>query len=124
MRLNNPLMSREEAALRWRLRLGVYVRDLRLAKDLTQDEVCQAVGWHNKQVLSGIETGHTSVPTDRIEPLADTLGVERAVFAKRVLRFQDPWTYAALFGADAELRQELAVAPQRLARRRGPRATH
>jgi transcriptional regulator with XRE-family HTH domain len=124
MRLNNPLMSREEAALRWRLTLGIYVRDLRLAKNLTQDEVCQAVGWHNKQVLSGIETGRTSIPSDRLETLAGAFGVDLAEFAKRVLRYQDPWTYAALFEADAQLRRELAVAPQRLAHRRGPRTTH
>jgi transcriptional regulator with XRE-family HTH domain len=121
MKLNNPPMGREEVALRWRLKLGAYIRGLRLAKDMTQDEVTRAVGWNNKQTLSGIETARTSVPSDRIEALADTFGVDRAKFAKFVLRYQDPWTFAAIFGADADLRREIALAPtRRLAARRGP----
>lgn len=121
MRLHNPLMAREEAALRWRLALGAYIRDLRLAKNMTQDEVTKAVGWNNKQVLSGIETGKTSVPTERLTDLANALGVELCEFAKRLLRYQDPWTYAALFGADGKLRTELEIAPTRMGERRGPR---
>ena len=78
-------------------------------------------GTINKQVLSGIETGHTSLPSDRLEKLAGTLGVDLAEFAKHVLRYQDPWMYAALFGADTDLRNELAIAPMRMAKRRGPR---
>jgi transcriptional regulator with XRE-family HTH domain len=121
MRLNNPLMAREEAALRWRLALGGYVREHRLAKEMTQDEVTAAVGWNSKQVLSGIETGRTSVPSDRLTDLADALGVEHSEFAKQVLRYQDPWTYAALFGADEKLRHELEIAPTHMGKRRGPR---
>ena len=48
MKLTNPLMARQEAALRWRINLAHYVRDLRLARELTQDEVTDAVGWNNK----------------------------------------------------------------------------
>jgi transcriptional regulator with XRE-family HTH domain len=121
MMSDNSPQSREEAALRWRLALGRYIRDLRLAKAMTQDEVTEAVGWKNKQVLSGIEIGRTSVPTDRLASLAEVLGVELAEFAKQVLRYHVPWTYAALFGADAELRQELEIAPMRMGNYRGLR---
>jgi transcriptional regulator with XRE-family HTH domain len=72
---HNLLMAREEAALRWRFALGAYVRGLRLDKNLTQDEVGAQVGWHNKQVLSDIETGRTSIPTDRIGRLRRELAI-------------------------------------------------
>ena len=43
---------------------------------------------------------------DRLVALAHTLGVPPVEFAKRVLRYQDPWTYAVLF-EDEEVRGEL-----------------
>jgi transcriptional regulator with XRE-family HTH domain len=72
-------------------------------------------------MLSGIETGRTSVPTDHLVALAGALGVPPVEFAKRVLRYQDPWTYEVLF-EDEEVRRELeAITQPRMATRRGPR---
>jgi hypothetical protein len=47
MKLANALMGRGEAALRWKLALGNYMRTLRLAKDMTQEEVVRLVSWQN-----------------------------------------------------------------------------
>ena len=74
-------------------------------------------------MVSGIECGTQTVPPDRQRQFADVLQVEPYEFAKKILRYQDPWTYAILFGfeGEPELRVEIASAPERLNIRRGPR---
>jgi len=109
--------------LRWRIALGAYMRSLREAAGLTQTELGEAVGMQNKQMVSGIETGRASVPPDRLAALADALDIDRAELAKRVLRYQDPWSYALLFGLDAHLKAELDAAAPRIGVRRGPKIT-
>jgi transcriptional regulator with XRE-family HTH domain len=120
-KLTQPLMAREGAALRWRIDLGCYIRDRRETKGMTQAELAEAVDLDNKQSISSIETGRTGVPSERIALYADALGVERQEFAKNVLRWSDPWIYACLFGMDAQLSEEISLAPERVNRRRGPR---
>lgn len=121
MFLANPSMSRTEAAAHWRLELGKYLRCLREAKHLTQAELCDSVDLHNKQVVSAVETGRLGLPSEHLEKFANAFGVPRHEFAKQVLRFQDPWMYACLFGADDRLRTELVYAPSRVNHRQGPR---
>lgn len=53
--------------------------------------------------------------------MADVLRVGRVEFAQIMLRYQHPWLYAELFGADAELVTELNLTPERIDARRGPR---
>ena len=54
------------------------------------------------------------------EAFAEALNVPVAEFVKQVLRYQNPWAYAGLFGKDAQLRAELDEAPDRANARRGP----
>lgn len=119
--MTKALMGREEAALRWRLDLAEYVREARVNVGLTQTELADALELTSKQFVSGIETGRTSIPPERVEASADALGLDRKEFASVVLRYSNPWLYAALFGADKNLKAELAGAPDRVNLRRGPR---
>lgn len=119
--MTKALMGREEAALRWRLALADYVREARVNAGLTQTELSEALDLTSKQFVSGIETGRTSIPPERIGAFADVLGINRKEFAKTVLRYSNPWLFAELFGADKKLKEEIAMAPERVNIRRGPR---
>jgi transcriptional regulator with XRE-family HTH domain len=108
-----PTMAREQVALRWRVAQGEYIRELRIASGLTQVDLADAIGVRNKQMVSAIETGRINVPPERIEPLAEALGVNLKTFGRSLLRYQNPWLYAAIWGADAQLAAELRAAPER-----------
>lgn len=116
-------MGRQNIALLWRQRQGEYIRRARIERGLTQQDVADAMGWRNKQMLSAIETGRVNLPPESIGHMADVLHANRVEFARTMLRCQNPWLYAALFGADAELAKELNITPERINTRRGPHAT-
>jgi transcriptional regulator with XRE-family HTH domain len=118
--MTKPFMNREKMALEWRLALADYIREARRLKGMTQAELATAIGVNNFQFISGIENGRTSIPPERQRILADVLGIDRAEFAKVVMRYSNPWMYADVYGEDAKLRAELRVAPERLNKRRGP----
>jgi transcriptional regulator with XRE-family HTH domain len=122
--LTKALLGREEVALRWRLALAEYIRDARVAAGLTQSDLADHLDLNSKQFVSGIETGRTSVPPERLEAFAEALSIDKVEFAKVVLRYSNPWMFAALFGADKQLRAELASTPDRVNIRRGPRQPH
>lgn len=105
----------------WRQRQGEYIKRARSERGLTQQDVADAMGWRNKQMLSAIETGRVNLPPESIGRMAEILLVDRAEFARIMLRYQHLWLYAELFGADAELVIELDLTPERINARRGPR---
>lgn len=105
----------------WKETLGAYIADLRNARGMSGQELADAAGMGSRQFISAIETGQTSVPPERVVGLADALNVPRAEFAATVLRYQNPWIYAELIGADDLLRQELEDAARVNLAARGPR---
>lgn len=119
--MTNPLLGREEVALRWRLALADSIRTARVDAGLTQSDLADRLDLNSKQFVSGIETGRTSVPPERLEAFADALGIDRVEFGRNVLRYSNPWMFAVLFGADRKLREEIGSAPDRVNVRRGPR---
>lgn len=119
--LTRPLMSREEAALRWRLALAKFIREHRVAVGMTQDELGDAVGLGSKQFVSGIETGRLSIPPERLEAMANALQIGTREFAKVYLRYGNPWVYRLLWDDDTELDAELGITPTRFGKRRSPR---
>ena len=91
--LSKPLMGREALKMSWRYALAEYIRNLRTDAGLTQEELCLLTGLDNKQTISAIETGRTSVPDERLEVFAEALNVPVAEFVKQVLRYQNPWAF-------------------------------
>ena len=59
-------MGREAIKMSWRYALAEYIRSLRTDAGLTQEELCLLTGLDNKQTISAIETGRTSVPDERL----------------------------------------------------------
>lgn len=66
-------------------------------------------------MISGIENARLNVPPDWVVEMADVLKVPTREFAMMLLRCQNPFLYAAIFGADAALAAELAQATDRIA---------
>lgn len=99
--------SRGVMTIRWRMAQGQLLRNYRTAAGMTQGELSEAVGLLDKQTISYLECGHRHVPGEYIEPLSVALGIDLAGFAKALLRFQHPFIYAHIFGADRRLMVEL-----------------
>lgn len=93
--LTRPLMSREEAALRWRLALAKFIREHRVAVGMTQGELGDTVGLGSKQFVSGIETGRLSIPPERLEAMANAPQIGTREFAKVYLRYGNPGPIAS-----------------------------
>lgn len=119
--ITRPMMRRESAALYWRLQMAEFVRVGRLNAGLTQAELSEALGVDTPQFISGIETGRTSIPPEKLGRLATVLGIDPQDAAKTYLRYGNPWVYRMLWGGDEELDRELGVTPDRAGKRRGPK---
>lgn len=108
-----PTASRGNVAAEWRAAEGSYIRDLREARGLTQADLADAVGIQSKQLISHIETGRVHMPVDWMFDFSETLKIDLKEFAQTLLRYQNPWMFAALFGTDPALRAELKRASTR-----------
>ncbi len=61
----------------------------------------------DKQSVSLLECGHRHLPGEHFEAVARALGIDVAGFAKSLLRYQHPFAYFHIFGADVKLKAEL-----------------
>ena len=105
-----------DIAYDYRRTVGRMVRDWRLAKGMTQDELARAMGM-GFTAISAIETGRSTVPPERYQEFADILNVERVEFGKLMLRYSNPWAYALIFDpehADRPLQEDIGSIPERI----------
>jgi transcriptional regulator with XRE-family HTH domain len=77
---------------------GRVLKQLREARGLSQRELCKLVGGGVYTFISQIETGRGRVPPEKLRVWAEALGLPAAEFAKKILPYYDPETYAILFG--------------------------
>lgn len=76
---------------------GIWLRELREQRGLSQRQLADAVGLDYYTFVSQLETGRGRIPPDRYATWARALGVEPRWFVTNLLRFYDPITYAVLF---------------------------
>lgn len=107
MAYTNPLQGNPDAA-NLRRQAGKYLRELREAANMTQQELARSLGMDYYTTVSGIELGRGRVPPDKIKDWARLLGVDQVVFAKRLLQFYDPYMWDALYGKGAKTSSETA----------------
>lgn len=75
-----------------RNRIGDRIRQLRMWRNLTQEQLAEAVNL-DRQTISRIENGHTTVDSDRVHLIARRLNVEPAwVFSEDDLPTDEPAT--------------------------------
>jgi len=55
--------------------LGIRVRNLRIKKGLSQEELASKVGYKSRSSINKIELGINDIPQRKIKSLADALGV-------------------------------------------------
>ncbi len=83
---------------------GAWLREKREAAGLSQRELAGRVGIEYYTFISQIEAGRGRVPAERYEAYAHAVGVPPRDFVKIMMRYNDPITYAILFG-DGEPRR-------------------
>lgn len=94
-----------------RREMGQWLRDLRLAKDMTQGEVAERCGLGGYTALSAVETGRIACPPEWLEPLCTLYGQEPEEFGKKSLWFLHPWIYGLIYGYTPKLRRRLGGRP-------------
>lgn len=70
--------------------LGARIRTYRKAKGMTQDELAKAVGYTSKAMISRIEKGLNAISVERVEEIANALGVDSTELIR-----QDPTSASA-----------------------------
>ena len=87
-----------EQARKARRLAGQYIRGLRTDAGLTQRDLAQRLGLEYYTFVSQVELGHNRVPAEAQKAWAKALGVPVEEFAKKLLSYYEPHTFAALFG--------------------------
>jgi len=90
--------KRNEESLALRSNAGVFLKALRTQTQLTQRDVAEALGLRYYTMISQIESGAARVPPEQYAAYAKTLGVDPALFVRKLTQYYDPHTYRALFG--------------------------
>lgn len=119
--LNNPFQGRgrhdraggnvpRNMGADYRRIVGDYLREAREGLGLTQQDVADAVDVRNT-AISAVEQGRLNLLPDRYALMVEVLKLDRAKFAKFLLRYTNPWLYALTYGADSpQLRADLEAA--------------
>ena len=114
--ITRPMFKRGEPTSTYRIAMGKWIKELRLAAGLTQKQLAQRVdmGWNTG--VSAIELGRSPVPPDRLLAFADALEQDPRIFAAKVLSYTYPHAYALLLGADprAAFARVLEEIPERI----------
>ncbi|PWS34043.1 XRE family transcriptional regulator [Falsiroseomonas bella] len=97
--MTKPLAGRGETSADYKRDLGLYIRDLRMRRGLTQAELAKAVGMTYYTSISAIEVGRNVVPSERYMAFAEALDVDPRIFGRRVLALTNPWMHAMLFAS-------------------------
>lgn len=71
-------MDREEI----KKKFGEKVKELRIARGMSQDELAHRLGYTNRSSVNKIELGKNDLPRKKVELLAAVLGVDPLIFFK------------------------------------------
>lgn len=93
----NPQKRSDKRTQALRREAGLWLRELREKKGLSQRELATLVGAEYYTFISQLETGRGRLPPDRYRDWARALGISAKPFVKRLLRYYDPVTHEILF---------------------------
>jgi len=80
-----------------RLTLGVWLRELREARGLSQRELADTLGLEYYTFISQLENGRGKIPSGRYRDWANALGQDSKMFVRKLLMHYDPVSYDILF---------------------------
>ena len=119
----NPQRVVTEEAKELRKAAGAFLRAVRERQGLTQHDVGTFAGYRYYTQYSALEQGTGRVPPERYAAIAAALGLAPSYFARKMMRYYDPLTFAAVLDeADIEIEIEIVQigSPNRTARFRFP----
>ena len=90
-------VNNDSAVQELRKAAGVWLRELRERRGLSQRQLAKLVGTEYYTFVSQLETGRGRIPPDRYLDWAKALDVEPREFVRVLMRYYDPVTYAILF---------------------------
>src|SRR5215831_19014748 len=93
----HPQRRSSELTQKLRNQAGVWLRELRERRGLSQREVAARVGAEYYTFISQLETGRGRIPPDRYLIWAHALGIDKREFVRTLMSYYDPVTYAILF---------------------------
>jgi transcriptional regulator with XRE-family HTH domain len=93
----HPQHNAGDAAKLLRREAGIWLKQMREVRGLSQRDVANLVGIEYYTFVSQVEAGRGRVPPDRYEAWAKALGLDVSQFVRTLLRFYDPITHALLF---------------------------
>lgn len=103
-------------AAKYRLKIGQFVRQLRVGAQMTQTEMGQVIGGVCHTQVSSIENGRNSLPPEQYDALVQHFGLNREEFGEFILRYTNPWLYGLIYGTDYDrsLSRDLSHTPHRI----------
>lgn len=101
MAVSNPLQGHPDGA-ELRKKAGAWLKGLREAVPLTQQELSKIVGFDYYTTVSQIERGLARLPPDRQKAYADALNQKTKPFVMRLMMYYDPHTWELLNKPDEE----------------------
>src|SRR5215813_7820493 len=84
---------------------GIWLRELRRSRGLSQQELAARVGAGYYTFISQLETGRGRIPPDRYLIWARVLEIDKREFVRTLMSYYDPVTYGILFDQAAESQQ-------------------
>lgn len=100
MSYSHTLTGNPDAA-QLRKEAGKYLKGLREAAGLTQQELAKLVGLEYYTFVSQVENGKTRVPPEKQRAWAKAVGMTSHTFSKRLQNFYDPFGWDAMWGKDS-----------------------
>ncbi|MDX2290115.1 MAG: helix-turn-helix transcriptional regulator [Hyphomicrobiaceae bacterium] len=99
---SNPQKRSEAQTQELRKEAGLWLREQREARGLSQRQLAQLVGVEYYTFISQLETGRGRIPPDKYRAWADALGMPVRNFVRHLLQYYDPLTFEILFGEDRQ----------------------
>jgi DNA-binding XRE family transcriptional regulator len=79
---------------------GLWLRELREKRGLSQRQLASLVGAEYYTFISQLETGRGRIPPDRYRQWAAALDIEPSELVRTLMKYYDPVTYGILFATE------------------------
>ena len=98
----HPQRRSSKLTQKLRNQAGVWLRELREKRRLSQRQLAGRVGAEYYTFISQLENGRGRIPPDRYLVWAEALGIEPRSFVRTLMSYYDPVTYNIIFGEEVE----------------------
>ena len=86
-----------EEAKEQRAALGLWLKELRETRKLSQRELADKLSLDYYTFISQLENGRGRIPVHRYGEWAEALGEDKRSFVRKLLSYYEPTTYKILF---------------------------